>query len=219
LYSIIIPIHNEGKVLHKLLESLKHLLKKNHEIIIIDDGSTDNSAKILLKYPLIKTIKFSKNCGKGAALRVGLQQAKHNKIIIFDGDMELDPNDIDKLMILDEVNNVECVFGSRFDSIYPFSSIWNFGNYFFTLFFNIVNGSSLDDSLCCAKAFYKKDINQEKLKSKKFDIDVELASQLLKNKKSIISVKINYERRSTFDGKKLNVFNSLSIILRILKGL
>ena len=220
-YSIIIPIHNEINVIEELLDSLKKYSKSGHEIIIIDDGSHDGSESVILKsnYNFVKKIILKTNQGKGVAIKKGVLEASHNKIIIFDGDMELDPKDINKLMILDKKNNINCVFGSRYKSISPFKSHWNFGNYFFTIIFNFVHNSNLIDSLCCAKSFYKEYINPLELNSSKFDIDVELASKLIKKIKNVSSVKLDYERRTTKQGKKLRVSDSLSIFFRIIRSI
>ena len=219
LYSIIIPIHNEEKVVYKLLDGLKKYSKDGHEVIIIDDGSQDSSKYILTKYDFIKSISLEKNLGKGEAIKVGLAKASSNKIIIFDGDMELDPKDINQLMILNKKENIHCVFGSRFDFISPFKSQWDFGNYFFTWLFNFIHKSKLNDSLCCAKAFYKKDIDILKIESSKFDIDIELASKLVKKIKNITNLRIGYVRRSKSEGKKLRIYDSFSILVRILKSI
>ena len=218
LYSIIIPIHNELKVLPELLNRLKHFSKSGHEVLIINDGSTDGTDKILNKCQHINRINIKTNIGKGGALKTGLNKALNEKIIIFDGDMELEPYDINLLMILSKENNIHCVFGSRFKTRINISSLWDFGNFFFTWFFNKIHESNLSDALCCAKAFYKKDIKPENLVSSKFDIDVELASTLIKKVKNIRMVNINYRRRTMNEGKKLHIFDSWSIIKRILRS-
>ena len=215
-YSIIIPIHNEAIILDQLLPRLKEFVTNKHEIIIVDDGSTDESTKILDKYKFIHLIKLKKNSGKGFAIKSGLKSASNEKIIIFDGDMELDPSDINKLMILNEKDDICCVFGTRFDRISAFSSLWDFGNFFFTWVFNAKNNCRLTDALCCAKAFYKKDIDIFNIKSSGFDIDIELANILIKMKDKIIVKKIRYTRRTVEEGKKLKLIDGWSILKRLL---
>jgi len=72
--------------------------------------------------------------------------------------------------------------------------------------------------LCCAKSFYKEDIQLNRLKSIGFDIDVELTSFLTRNnrKKSIPQVLIGYKRRTISEGKKLQVFDGWKILKRII---
>ena len=85
-YSIIIPIYNEASLLPKLLEELYLFYTKGNEIIIINDGSDDESASILESCNFIKLINLNKNTGKGFAIIYGLSIAKNNCIVIFDGD-------------------------------------------------------------------------------------------------------------------------------------
>ena len=105
-YSIIIPIHNEVNYIPFLLDDLKVFNRKGHEIIIIDDGSNDGSTDILARSKFISLIILDKNKGKGYAIRRGLEASTNNKIVIYDGDMELDPLEIDKLMILNKSQSI-----------------------------------------------------------------------------------------------------------------
>ena len=121
-YSIIIPIFNEGSKLPKLLKGLHPYSIQGHEIIIINDGSNDDSSKILQNCNFVKLITFKNNKGKGLALREGFKNAKNNKTITFDGDLELHPKELELLMILDKDQQVDSVLGTRYNKINPFNS-------------------------------------------------------------------------------------------------
>jgi glycosyltransferase involved in cell wall biosynthesis len=213
-YSIIIPVHNEGPSLKILISELK-TFSKNNEIIIINDGSTDNSQNILNNHSFIRIISLSNRSGKGIAIREGIKMAIYDKIVITDGDLELKTSEISKLMILDKKELKYFILGNR--NLKIFKSLWNIGNYLFTFFFNIINKSYVKDALCCAKSFYKSDIDIKYLESKSFDIDVELSSKLLKKRKNYLNVSLSYERRNNRQGKKLKVIDSLIILRRIFK--
>ena len=218
-YSILIPIHNEVNHIPFLLDALKVYGDKGHEIIIIDDGSDDGSTNILKNCEMINLICLSKNKGKGYALKKGLMNANNDKIIVYDGDMELNPSDISRLMSLDKRNNIRYVMGYRFKSLSPFRSNFDWGNFMFTSFFNILFNSNHKDILCCAKAFYNNEINSYKVISDGFAVDVELASLLtiLNKRRKIPQVLINYNRRTIDEGKKLKVSDGWSILSRIIK--
>ncbi len=218
-YSIIVPIHNEVKSIPNLLNSLDIYIKNGHEVIIIDDGSTDGSTNLLRKNNCIILIKFNRNRGKGFAIQRALEKANHNKIIIFDGDLELNPGEIYKLMILCKNKGINAAMGYRFKTLSPMKSFFNWGNYLFTSFFNILLKSNHRDILCCAKSFYLDQINNYNISSIGFDIDVELSSVLTINnrKKLIPQIYFQYNRRTIKEGKKLKVSDGWAILKKIIK--
>ena len=102
---------------------------------------------------------------KGVALRKGLSKAKNSMIVIYDGDLELQPNQIQKLMILDK--KITLIVYLLLDICNrTLQSYWDFGNLLLTRVFNIVNKTNTKDALCCAKSFYKSDLMIDNLVSK-----------------------------------------------------
>ena len=218
-YSILIPIHNEIRYIGPLLEELKCFSLIGHEVIIIDDGSDDGSEKSLTGQEGIVLISLPKNIGKGYALKEGLTKASNDKIIVYDGDMELSPMAISKLMLLNSNSGKKFILGYRFKSLNPLKSNFDWGNFMFTSFFNIIFKSNHKDILCCAKAFYLSDLKNCNLSSSGFDIDVELSSILTIHNKNtkIDQVFLEYNRRSVKDGKKLKVSDGWKILFKIIK--
>jgi len=103
--SVVIPVLNEEGSLLLLYNKLKNVLGglgKNYEIIFIDDGSTDNSLKIMdeiaQKDSSVAIIKFRKNYGQTAAFAAGFKYATGDVIITMDADLQNDPEDIPKLL-------------------------------------------------------------------------------------------------------------------------
>lgn len=214
-YSIIIPLYNEIELIPSLLKYLKPYYEEGHEIIIVDDGSDDGSNNVLYDNNFVRLIIFKSNKGKGIAVKQGIQKASNEKIIIFDGDLEIHPNQIQNLMVLDNEKKVRCVFANRFED-QKTNSFWNIGNKILTTLFNYIHNSNVKDALCCAKAFFKSDINLKNLKSKKFDIDVELLSKLIKIDSVLKNINIKYKRRNSNQGKKLKLKDTFRIILRMI---
>ena len=103
-YSLIIPIFNEERIVPKLLNKLQKLNNKKIEIIIINDGSNDGTKNILDNNSQFIIKHNEINLGKGASILKGLELASSKNIIIIDGDLEIDINDIPKL-ILDYEND------------------------------------------------------------------------------------------------------------------
>ena len=103
--SVVIPIYNEEQNIALLYHRLKNVLvtlRKTHEIILVDDGSKDDSLKEMLRLreqdDKVHIIKFRRNFGQTAALDAGFKQAKGNIIITMDGDLQNDPVDIPLLL-------------------------------------------------------------------------------------------------------------------------
>ena len=110
-YSIIIPAYNEAGVIGNFLEQLEKTgISGSHEVIIVDDGSTDNTVDIVANYK-VKLIKHGGNKGYGAALKSGIRKATGNVIITLDSDGQHDPNEIPHIIEL--LEQYEMVIGER----------------------------------------------------------------------------------------------------------
>jgi len=214
-YSIIIPVYNEVESLPTLLDRLKPY-SQNNEIIIIDDGSNDQSRELLQKCSFIILIYLQNNLGKGKAISAGLGKASHDKIILFDGDLELDLREMTPFMILNKVEGIDAIFGTRANSMNPTKSLLDFGNFFLNGLFNLINQTSFTDVLCGCKAFYKSDLKNGLPVSTGFDIDVEIATNLVSKNITIKEISISYKRRSQIEGKKLKLIDGWKILKRIL---
>jgi len=102
--SIVIPLFNEEESLPELTSWIEKVMVENHfsyEIILIDDGSRDNSWNIIIglskNNPQIKGIRFQRNYGKAAALHIGFEAAKGNVVITMDADLQDNPDEIPEL--------------------------------------------------------------------------------------------------------------------------
>lgn len=216
-YSIIIPIYNEESYIVQLLEELEYYSKIGHEILIIDDASTDQSLRIIKNYKFVTLISHDRNKGKGLAIRAGLLNAKNRRIVLFDGDMELNPKEISKLMVLDEKNKVYSAMGYRFKDFNFIKSSSGFGNFIFTTSFNLFFNSRHRDILCCAKSFYLNNIPLKSLTSQRFSIDIELSLVLSIQSKNIPQIFLEYNRRNISQGKKLRTHDGWDLLWQIIK--
>lgn len=110
--TIIVPIYNEHKVITQTIASLSSIKKKNWEIILVDDGSTDGTADLLKNVPKgFRVITHPSNHGYGASLKTGILSTRALNVLFFDADNQHDANDIPKL--IDALQTNECVFGQR----------------------------------------------------------------------------------------------------------
>lgn len=109
--SIIIPAYNEEESIEKVISELKETVDQEYEIIVVNDGSTDQTENILENIKDIKLINHPYNKGYGASLKSGIRKAQGEYILIIDGDGTYPVNEIPKL--LKYVNNYDMVSGMR----------------------------------------------------------------------------------------------------------
>jgi glycosyltransferase involved in cell wall biosynthesis len=114
LISVVIPLYNEEKTIHRVLKNVPN--HGNYEIILINDGSTDNSiqeAKEVNRKDL-KIINHKKNRGYGASIQTGFKYAKGDIILTLDSDGQHDPREIPKLIKPIITNEADIIIGSRY---------------------------------------------------------------------------------------------------------
>jgi len=224
LLSIIIPIYNEDKAAAESLPPIFNLdLPK--EIIIVNDGSTDQTALILealnkkYDYTLINQVT---NQGKGAAIKRGLQNIKGDYFIICDADLEYNPSDIIKLWeaaknYLKENDEQKIAFyGSRFLNQRP-KTFHSFVNWSLTFLTNILFNGHLSDMETCFKLIPISALEKINLKGQRFEIEPEITAQLLKNGFEIKEIAISYNKRGYKEGKKIKARDGLLAIKTLIK--
>ena len=215
--TVIIPVFNEEKTLSTILNEIKYLKKIcDLEVILINDGSTDNTKAVISEnYDLYtKAINLDQNQGKGNAVIEGLKNSNGDYIIIQDADLEYDPKDIEKFLIKIKKNQADCIMGSRFTG--NERSVLNFwhmiGNKFITLLFNVMNNTAFTDIYCCYCLFHKNLVNPTKLKSNGWGQQAEILTYVVKNSKKTYEIAVNYNGRTYDDGKKIRYYNVFEVI-------
>ena len=97
--SIVVPVFNEEENVPILQSELRAALRGlDHEIIFVDDGSTDRSAEKIERLPNVRVVRFEKNTGQSAALYAGIKTARGRTIVMIDSDLQNDPADIPRLL-------------------------------------------------------------------------------------------------------------------------
>jgi dolichol-phosphate mannosyltransferase len=166
--SVVIPIYNEEENIPDLVERLGNALKQlglRYEIIAVDDGSRDNGAAVLKRYaaeiPELKIVRLRRNSGQAAAIMAGLERATGEVVVTIDGDLQNDPDDIEKLVTKFN-EGYDVVSGWRKDRHdYPLRR--NFASRVANRLISRVSGIYLHDYGCTLKAYRRSMIQDVRL--------------------------------------------------------
>lgn len=155
--SLVIPVKEESENLPELFKEIVAALAPtglSYEVIVIDDGSRDDTWSVLEKlsveYPFAKGFRFQFNCGKAAALALGFSKAQGNYVATLDGDLQDDPLEIPKMLKILE-NGYDLVSGWKIRRLDPWHKTWP--SKLFNLTVSAVCGQRLHDFNCGIKAY------------------------------------------------------------------
>ncbi len=223
---ILIPTYNNAKTLKRVLDSI---LDYTQNIIVVNDGATDNTSEILKNYPQLIQLHLPKNKGKGNALKLGFAEALklgYNFAITMDSDGQHYPEDIP--VFLDALESGETknaiYIGARNMSQEDVPGKSSFGNKFSNFWFKFETGKSLTDTQCGYRLYPLKEINKLKLLTPKFEFEIEVIVKASWNGTLVenVPIKISYdekERVSHFrtvpDFTRISILNTWLVIVAI----
>lgn len=228
MLSIIIPCYNEEEnlsIYNKELFPELNKLKTKYEVILVNDGSKDNTLKeinkLKRKYKNIQIVSYEKNGGLGYAIRQGIKEAKGELTVTLDSDLTFHPNLIPRLIERYKQGNVDCVIGSPtlkgYDKSIPFYRI------FLSKGCNMMYWAILGKKITAVSPIFRlyntKKLQSLKLTTTKFDINSEILFKLLKNRCKVAEIPAKLTVRK-FGVSKLNskkeIINHLKLMARMI---
>lgn len=238
--SIVLPVYNERATIEEILLRVQRVEVKK-EIIIVDDGSTDGTREFLaevtrkaeegrgeillsrsrtfLSIDNIRVFFQARNCGKGAALRRGFEEARGQIVIIQDADLEYDPQDYHRL--LEPINGgvADVVYGSRFlGGPHRVLFFWHYvGNRFLSILSGIFTNLNISDVWTCYKAFKHEVLEGIELEEDRFGFEQEITIKIAKNGWRVYEVPISYYGRTYAEGKKITWKDGMRALWCILR--
>lgn len=215
--SIFFPTYNDSKSIPRLIvESI--LVAKNitndYEIIVIDDGSKDDTENILGKlqkrYKKLKVVHHSKNLGYGAALASGFGNSKKEWIFYTDGDGQYDPKEL--LLLTNKVNSyLDVVNGFKLKR--SDSSVRKILGYFYNFFLHLLYPIPISDIDCDFRLIRRSKIRNIKLTTSGGTVCLELILKLQKNKARFAEVGVNHFARKYGHSQFFNLKNIFKMLI------
>jgi glycosyltransferase involved in cell wall biosynthesis len=205
--SVVVPCFNEQETIAEVVDAVlaSDLVG---ELIVVDDGSTDATAKILgeLDDPRVRILTHETNRGKGAALRRGFAEVSLPYVVVQDADLEYDPGDYPRLVGPLIADKADVVFGSRFQgsSEHRVLYFWHsLGNRVLTLLSNACTNLNLTDMETGYKAFRRDVLERIEIEEAGFGVEPELTAKVARLRCRVYEVGISYHGRTYTEGKKI----------------
>jgi len=229
--SVVVPTYNEERTIMNVIDAVSRVdlaaalgKKVELEIIVVDDGSTDGTRRMLDSLdsrPDIRVIVHERNRGKGAAVRTGFAHVTGDIVIIQDADMEYDPTEFPRLLEPIVNGHADVVYGSRLSGgrpqrVYLF---WHMvGNRMLTLLTNVLFNSTLTDMETGYKVFKREVVDNFRLRENDFRIEPEMTAQVLRNTNlRVYEMPVSYYGRTYEEGKKITWKDGFGAVLTLVR--
>ena len=222
--TLIMPAYNEEATIETIV---RKVIKYNdvHQLIVINDASTDRTPKILKslaeEFNCIEIINHHKNSGKTAALKLGFTAISGDVVVIQDADLEYDPEEIPSLIEPIVKGWADVVYGSRF-RVRKAGRVMYFYHYLanvmLTFISNMFTNLNMTDIETCYKAFKASILQNMTITSKGFGIEIEMTAKIAKLRGvRVFEVPISYYGRSYEEGKKIHSIDGIWALWYIIK--
>lgn len=216
--SVIIPAYNEGKTLPVILKRVMDV-PVDKELIIVDDGSTDDTPKILDSYKDrigITVIRHKTNLGKGTAIRSAIKHINGNIVIIQDADLEYDPQDY--LMLIEPIKKGEAqvIYGARKGPRHSYLRYY-IGGRLLSKIAGVLYNQNLKDIHTCYKVFHASLLKSIPLTCRGFEFCPEITAKIAKRGIRIREIPILYYPRKFAEGKKIRWVDGVIALWTLLK--
>jgi glycosyltransferase involved in cell wall biosynthesis len=223
---VIIPTYNNAATLQQVIQDVSVY---TNNIIVVNDGSSDNTPDILSQFPSVHLITYQPNAGKGWALRQGFDAAvklNYQYVITIDSDGQHFAYDLPAFINQLMVDQNAVIIGARNmnQSTVPGGS--NFGNKFSNFWFKVETGITAPDTQSGYRLYPLEPIKKMHFFSKKYEFEIEVLVRLAWSGVKVVSVPVTVyyapkeARVSHFrpykDFFRISVLNTLLVLIAFL---
>ncbi len=218
--SIVLPAHNEEEVIGRAVSEATHACERlfgGHEIVVVDDGSSDTTASIVRELaetdPRVRLISHGRNRGYGEALRTGFLASRLGHVFFTDGDLQFDLEELE--LLLPYVGTVDVIVGYRRQRQDPWSrrvAAWGWNRLMRLMFFVPVR-----DIDCAFKLFPQKVLSDFDIESVGLLVNTELMVKLGRSGYSVVEVGVTHRPRPAGQSSVANPRVVLKAVIELLR--
>ncbi len=219
-YDILIPAYNAQNSLPQILQAIFELEQKPLLIYVVDDGSTDQTARVASAFSQIRLIQLKHNRGKGAALQAGIEQFLQNKqsefLLMMDADGQHPVASIPDFLSKAAVNNADIFIGHRFQKIGKMPLARIFSNTMSSIITSWVTGIKIPDSQCGFRLLKRSVLESFRLTEDGFQIETELIVKAAKKgfRFNFVPIPTIYNGQKSYIKHVNDTIRFMKIILR-----
>lgn len=199
--SVIVPVYDERNTVGEVVRRLRSLKLPDAlelEILVVDDGSTDGTDKVLkaVEDSTVRVVSHKSNRGKGAAIRSGLNEARGDIVLLQDADLEYLPEDVPKLLDPILTGRAKVVFGARFHpsrEAMPLTSL--ISDRALSVAACVLFNTTTTDIETGLRAFDRATLESLNLQNDRHEVEVEMAAKVLKSGHRIYEVPVSWNKR------------------------
>jgi glycosyltransferase involved in cell wall biosynthesis len=190
--TVVLPAYNEAAALPGVLKDLHDQLPSDYEVLVVDDGSTDDTALVAERGPC-RLIRHRSNRGKGVAIRTGIAEASGDFVVIMDADATYPVSAIEQLV--EHLADHDLVRGSRISTAESMPLVNKIGNWFFNKLFAIAHGLESGDHLSGLYGLRREAFRKLGLEARGFDIETEIGIKAQARGLRVAEFPIEYKPR------------------------
>lgn len=187
--TVLLPAYNEGAALPHVLTELAQALDQSYEVLVVDDGSTDDTAEVAERHPC-RLVKHKTNRGKGVAIRTGIAEAQGENVVIMDADATYPVPAIAEMVELLDENDL--VRGIREGDEESMPLVNRIGNWFFNKLLSISHGLEGTDHLSGLYAIRRSAALRLATEARGFDIETEIGIKARARGLKVATIPISY---------------------------
>jgi glycosyltransferase involved in cell wall biosynthesis len=226
LVSVVVPAYDESATIEATLRAVAALDGLRLEIVVVDDGSSDDTAAIVERVaeelPCIRLLRHGANSGKGAAVRTAIADTRGDIVVIQDADLEYNPADLPRLLRPLLEDHADVVYGSRLrggGEPQRAHLFWHYaGNRFLSLLTDVLFNTTISDMEVGYKAFRGDLIRGMRLVSNDFRFEPEVTAKVLRDPAvRLYEVPISYYGRTYAEGKKITWRDGILAVATLLR--